>query len=192
MASRTQRIMAATITPVLLTGGIALAASNSGSGSSSKQGSQSQPGQHGPRGFDRHGGPGGPGRGLDRNLTYAELHLWRSGKEVVVRLDKGKVKSAAADSITITEASGQDVTIPVDSNTKVESGPPWAKQTTTKVTDLKAGTQVMVQREGDGAAKEIHVEPARGQRPPMPPRGQQGGNQQQSYAPSGGPAGQPY
>jgi hypothetical protein len=190
MATRTQRIMAATITPVLLTGGIALAATNSDNGSSSKQKSQSQQGNRGPRG----GGPGdhhgGPGRGFDRNLTYAELHLWRSGKEVVVRIDKGKVSSTSADSITITEANSEDVTIKVDANTKVESGPPWAKQTT-KVTDLKAGTQVIVEHEGDSAAKEIHVAPKAGQRPPMPSQGQQG-NQQQGYAPSGAPSGQPY
>lgn len=191
MASRTQRIMAATITPVLLTGGIALAASNSGNDSGATQG-QKQKGQQGQQ--DRRGprdgrfGPGhGPHRGpIPRNLTYGELHVWRNGKDVVIRIDKGKVKSASATEITVTELSGQDVTIPVDGSTKVRSGPPWAPKTV-KVQDLKAGTEVVVRREGDGAAKEIMVLPKKGERPPRPPMGGPQGGQggQQGNAPSG-------
>src|SRR5262249_48513480 len=52
---------------------------------------------------------------------------------------KGKVKSAEATKVVITDAGGKDVTFTVDDKTKVTVGGKEAK-----VTDLKAGDEVTV------------------------------------------------
>ena len=86
-------------------------------------------------------------------------------------LDRGKVKSTSSDSVTITENDGSDVTIPVDGQTRVFAG--FAKRNA-KVSDLKEGQLVTVDREEGKAARVIAVMPKFrrfGAHPPGPPPG---------------------
>jgi hypothetical protein len=153
----------ASLLPALIAGGIAFAATGRGGSQASGTNAKGDPAH---RAFP---GPPGP-RPFDGNLTYAELHVQKNGKEVVVRLDRGKVKSTSADSVTITENDGSDVTIPVDSQTRVFAGP--AKRNA-KVSDLKQGQLVTVDREEGKAARVIAVmvKFRRFAHPPGPPPG---------------------
>ena len=93
MASRTARIVASTVAPILLTGGIAVAASKSGDDPSTTTTPSAQNGQppqgQPPQGPPMGRPPGPPGPGMDRNLTFAELHVRKDGKDVVIRLERG-------------------------------------------------------------------------------------------------------
>jgi hypothetical protein len=107
-----------------------------------------------------------------KGLTYAELHVRnRDGESETVRVDQGKVKSTASDSVTLTENDGNEVTIPVDSDTDV-LGKPGEKTT---LDDLEAGQQVSVTAPEGEAAKAIMVLPKKGdvmrapQGAPVPP-----------------------
>jgi hypothetical protein len=166
MSSRLRRVIWASLLPALIAGGIAFAATGS-RGGSQESGTKSN-------GDPMHRGFPGPHPGhhpFDGNLTYAELHVQKNGKEVVVRLDRGKVKSTSSDSVTITENDGSDVTIPVDSKTRVFAGP--AKRNAS-VSDLKQGQLVTVDREEGKAARVIAVMlkfRRFGANPPGPPPG---------------------
>ena len=107
-----------------------------------------------------------------KGLTYVELHVRnQDGESETIRVDQGKVKSTAADSITITENDGNEVTIPVDDETKVLGKP--GRETT--LDDLAAGQQVTVSAPEGEAAKAIMVMPKKGDMigafhgGPMPP-----------------------
>jgi hypothetical protein len=150
-----------------------------------------QGGSHGGRSHHRAGPPSGkrmppppPGGPLGKNLTYAQFHVQRNGQEVVVRLDRGKVDSVSDSSITLTENDGSQVTIPVDSSTKVLAGPGHK----VAVTDLKAGRQVLVCGPDGGTAKAIIVPPKPGKRPHGPIGSQRRG---QMPPPPGAPFGAP-
>ncbi len=104
-------------------------------------------------------GPGGPP--FLKGMTNATVNVYRDGKTVTINVDRGKIKSVADDSITITERDGQDVTIPTDGDTKVVAGP----RKTKTLSDLKAGQRVTVSREEGQAAKAIALMPKRGKRP---------------------------
>jgi hypothetical protein len=124
--------------------------------------------------------PGPPGGLPMRNLTYGELHVQKQGEAAVIRLDNGKVVSTGADSITLRENDGNEVTIPVDDSTRVLAGP---GKRGASVADLKEGTQVLVHREQGGKAKAVIVAPPRPGKdrkghPPNMRRGQ-GGNRPQ-------------
>ena len=94
------------------------------------------------------------------DITYAELHVRRDGKSVVLRADHGKVKSISADSITVTENDGSDVTIPTDSETRIFAGPGRRVDPS----DLEEGQAVIVHREVGEAADVIALPPRGGRR----------------------------
>lgn len=150
--SRLRRVIWASLLPALIAGGIAFAAQGTVSSSGSqKSGANDNGDTTGPAPFP---GPRPGPHPFDGNLTYAELHVQRSGKEVVVRLDRGKVKSTSSDSVTITANDGSDVTIPVDGQTRVFAG--FAKRNA-KVSDLKKGQLVTVDRDEGKPARVIAV-----------------------------------
>lgn len=164
MSSRLRRVIWASLLPALIAGGIAFAAqgtvnsSGKSSGGTSKSGAPDGP-SWGVKGERVHSKFIGPPPGLharDENLTYAEMHVRRNDKEVVVRIDRGKVKSTSSDSITITENDGSDVTIPVDADTKVFAG---IEKPNGKLSDLKDGQLVTVHRDEGKAADFVAAEP---------------------------------
>src|SRR5436190_16494948 len=57
------------------------------------------------------------------NLTHATYHVIDNGQTKVIRLDAGKIVSASDISITVGENDGNQVTIPVDGDTKIFAGP---------------------------------------------------------------------
>jgi hypothetical protein len=159
MRSVITKILYAALLPALVAGGIAVAQSGGGNASKSQTKDQVQ----------------GPARAvlpappvLMGNLTYAEIHTQRDGKEVVIRVDRGKLKSVGTDSITITENDGSDVTIPVDEDTHIITS---LRNTDAKLSDLEEGQSVIVHREEGKAARVVAVPPKLGDRPPIPPRG---------------------
>ncbi len=137
---------------MLATAAVATAAKSGNGESKSKQ--------QQPRGHR----PGGPP--FLKGMTNATVNVYRDGKTVTISVDRGKVKSVADDSITITERDGQDVTIPTDGDTKVVAGP----RKTKTLSDLKAGQRVTVNREEGQAAKAVALMPKRGKG--RPGRGQ--------------------
>ena len=107
-----------------------------------------------------------------KDLTYAELHVRnQDGESEIIRLDQGKVKSITSDSITVVENDGNEVTIPVDAQTKV-LGKPGEKTT---LADLEEGQQVSVSAPEGEPAEVIMVLPKKGELVggfhggPMPP-----------------------
>jgi hypothetical protein len=159
MRSVITKILYAALLPALVAGGIAVA--QSGGGSASK--SQTKDRVHRAA---RTVLPAPPV--LMGNLTYAEIHTQRDGNEVVIRVDRGKVKSVGTDSITITENDGSDVTIPVDEDTHIITS---FRNTDAKLSDLEEGQSVVAHREEGKAARVIAAPPKLGERPPIPPGG---------------------
>jgi len=137
------------IAGALVVGGVAVA---QGDGSSGQ-------GQTGKAGKPIGPPPGGmPFKGL----TYGELHVQtKSGEDKVIRIDQGKVSSVTADSITVTENDGSEVTIAVDEDTKV-LGKPGSE---TEIEDLAEGQQVTVSGPKGGVAELVAVMPKKGDLP---------------------------
>jgi len=165
---RARTVAALGVTAALVVGGVALA-----------QGGGSAKGRSGPpKGKQMPPPPGGPigGPGAGKDLTYAELHVQRSGEAQVIRVDHGKITAVSDSSITVEENDGNEVTIDVDDSTKVLAGP----GRDTAVSDLKTGQEVVVCGPEGGTAKAIMVPPEHGKRGKngRPPRGPQGGGQQ--------------
>jgi hypothetical protein len=159
MRSFIRRTIYAAVVPALVVAGIAVAQSggSSSSGSSSSKSSKRAPATVG--WHVRGRGPGGPpGIGFKQDLTYAEIHAQEDGKAVVYRTDRGKIKSVDSDSITITENDGSDVTIPVNSDTRVFS---FSKGPNAKLSDLADGQTVTVERKEGQPASSIMVEPTK-------------------------------
>lgn len=155
MRSVISKIVYAAVLPALVAAGIAIAQSG---GSSDQKSSDVQ------RAPDPALLP--PPPLLTGNLTYAEIHAQRNGDEVVVRIDRGKVKSVGSDSVTITENNGSDVTVPANEDTRVLLGP---RRGVGKLSDLKEGQTVIAHREAGKAASVIAVPPRAGALPPGPP-----------------------
>jgi hypothetical protein len=136
------------VAAALVVGGVAAAQGDSQSGS---QNSGREAGKRPP-------GPPPMGIGM-KGLTYAELHvLDKSGEAQTIRIDQGKVKSAGESSITLTANDDSEVTVAVDSDTKVLGKP--GEQTS--IGDLEAGQQVSVTGPTGEAAKAIMVLPKKG------------------------------
>jgi hypothetical protein len=133
----------------LVGGGVALAADDGGaggSGSSSGSSAQEQPAPP-------------PLPPPDRDLTYAEIHVQRDGEAQVIRTDAGTVASTSEDSITVSENDGNDVTIPIDGDTKFATGPGEEGD----VSDLEEGDRVLVTGPKGEAADIVFVPPTRGE-----------------------------
>lgn len=191
MRNRLIKALSWAVFPALLVGGFALAAQGDDSGQGSGNGPELDqtfelpappPGAftarfHGkpPKGAPRGGvvAFAGPGPLADGELTYSETHVMRDGEAVVLRDDRGEVASVSSDSITVSENDGSDVTIPVDSDTKVGIPPdkPGEAPADSTVADLQEGQQVMVHREDGQAADFIGVIPDNLDHPfmPLPP-----------------------
>ena len=108
----------------------------------------------------RGGGPMGvPMKGL----TYGEFHVQKQGEASVIRVDQGKIKSVDSSSITLVENDESEVTVALDSDTKV-LGKPGSE---TSVSDLKAGQRVVVSGPKGEAAKTIALPPKKGDKGPM-------------------------
>jgi hypothetical protein len=170
------------VASALVVGGVAAAQGSSESGSNSESGS------HGKKELNVHfGGPpplGGPAMG---DLTYAELHVQKDGKAQTIRLDQGKITAVDDSSISLEENDGNDVTIPVDSDTKVIGKPKlqaasgeapkgtMGKPQESTVDDLSVGQQVTVTSPDGGTAESIMAMPKKGEMMaapmggPMPP-----------------------
>jgi hypothetical protein len=167
IGSRARTVATVGIVAALTVAGVSLAQGESGNG-----------GQHGKQhrkplaGKRMHPpGPGGPlGGPAGKDLTYAQLHVQREGTAQVIRIDRGEVVSASESSITVKENDGNEVTVAVDSSTKVLAGPGRE----TSVSDLKAGQEVSVCGPEGGTAKAIVLPPKKGQMP----RGPQGSRSQ--------------
>lgn len=174
ISSRARTVATTGLVAALAVGGVALAQGGSGSGNG-QQGKQHRKPLAGKRMHPP--GPGGPlGGPAGKDLTYAQLHVQHEGKAQVIRIDRGEVVSASESSITVKENDGTEVTVAVDSSTKVLAGPGRE----TSVGDLKAGQEVTVCGPEGGTAKAIMLPPKKGQRP----HGQRGSQGQQ------GPQGQ--
>lgn len=93
----------------------------------------------------------------DRDLTYAEIHVQRDGEAQVIRTDAGTVASTSEDSITVSENDGNDVTIPIDGETKFATGPGEKGA----VSDLRQGDRVLVTGPKSEAADIVFVPPGR-------------------------------
>jgi hypothetical protein len=114
--------------------------------------------------------PGPPMMGIGpgvKGLTYGELHVQREGQSEVIRLDQGKITAVDADSITLAENDGSEVTIALDEGTKVLTGPGGGSS----VDDLEVGQQVVVCGPEGEAAESVMVAPKRGQLPKDAPQG---------------------
>jgi hypothetical protein len=74
-------------------------------------------------------------RGLARGrLTHADVHLFVKGHDLALRIDRGVLQTIGSGSVTLHELDGSDVTVPIDSSTRVmKMGRPAT------VSDLRAG-----------------------------------------------------
>ena len=146
-------IAALGVAAALAVGGVAVAQGDS-------QGAQ---GEGGGKAHAKHrGGPPPLGVNL-KGMTYAEVHIQtKSGEAQVIRFDQGKIAAVSESSITVTENDDNEVTIAVDSDTKVVGKP--GSETT--VSDLKVGQRVTVSGPDGGSAKAIMLAPKKGEMKP--------------------------
>jgi hypothetical protein len=107
--------------------------------------------------FGRTGGPEGldrppSGRGFLRNVASAELVVVDGGITRHLRLDRGTITTLASGSVTIAEADGTHVTIPVDDDTRILRSGQEGSQS-----DLHEGDTAFVVREGTGPARSLRA-----------------------------------
>jgi hypothetical protein len=111
MTSRHLKIALATVTPALVTGGVALAAASGGGGAGTANGAV----HHGAGPF------AGIGRVARAHFENADVRVFVNGQQRDIRIDRGTVQSASSSSITLSELDGKTVTVPLDASTKVRS-----------------------------------------------------------------------
>jgi hypothetical protein len=177
LKSRVRTVVGVGVIAALVVAGLAFAQNNGGNDDSSAQGgiATAPPPGPPPPGGPMMGGPGG------QNLTYAEFHSQQNGQDQVTRLDRGKIDSVSDAEITITENDGNQVTVPVDQDTRVlapvmhvesSSGKDTQVEVSPggdeKVTDLQQGQEVLVSHPEDGPADTIMVPPTKAQLRNMP------------------------
>jgi len=101
-------------------------------------------------------GPGGRrgflGPLLFCRIAHAEAVLIGPGPTHDVRLDHGTVDAVSSTSVSIKEADGTTVVVPLDSTTAVRRDGQRAS-----ASDLKTGDVILAVREGTGAAKVLRV-----------------------------------
>lgn len=140
MTHRQLKVALATITPALVTGGVALAASGGLAGHSSGHGHGAK--RRGPLLAMRHP--------LRSRLTSADIRLFVKGQVHDFRLDRGVVQSIGNGSVTLSELDGTTVTVPVDSSTRVHNN---GKPAT--LADVKPGELAFTVRRDNGPARRL-------------------------------------
>ena len=88
--------------------------------------------------------------------THAEINFFVNHAPHTLVLDRGRVIAASATSLTLREADGSSVQVPLDASTQViVDGQPG------QLTDLRRGEIAMTQRIDGGPARQvrIHVPP---------------------------------
>jgi hypothetical protein len=116
----------------LATGGVAIADAAGGGGTQVTDPS----GHHLHRGFAR------------ARMTHADVHLFVKGHDVDLRIDRGVLQAIGSDSVTLHELDGSDVTVPVDSSTRVlKMGRPAT------LSDLRTGDVAFAVREAGKPAR---------------------------------------
>jgi hypothetical protein len=86
------------------------------------------------------------------SLAHADGVVVRDGRPRAVRFDHGTLTSVGSNSVTITEADGSSVTVPVDTATRIRKD----RQRAT-LSDLESGDVVFAVRIGRGAAKLVRA-----------------------------------
>jgi len=158
MTHRHFSLALATITPALVTGGVALAATGGLGGHASGH-------VHAAK---RRGGPLVAMRHpLRSRLTSADIRLFVKGQVHDFRLDRGIVQSAGNGSVTLKELDGTMVTVPVDASTRVHND---RKPAT--LADVKPGEVAFTLRRDNGPARQLRagkaMAPAAGAAQPTP------------------------
>jgi hypothetical protein len=163
-----QKIVLGGVVAAVLAGGAAWAAMEASNSQGSRvtlpaPGGVRHPGRFGPgaklgpRGYGRPG-PGigleGPlaGRGLLCDVAHAELTVVQGGTSHQIRLDRGTITSVSAHSVTVAEADGTSVTIPVDPDTRI-----LAYDQPASLSQLEEGDTVFAVREGSGSATSLRA-----------------------------------
>ena len=100
---RSKMIVAGGAALAVAAGGVAIADAAGGTGTQVTD----HPGHHLHRGFAR------------ARMTHGDVHLFVKGHDVDLRIDRGVLQAIGSDSVTLHELDGRDVTIPVDSSTRV-------------------------------------------------------------------------
>ena len=94
---------------------------------------------------------GGAG-GLPGGWTHAEINVFVKGAAHTLVFDRGRVTAASATALTLREADGTPVQVPLDANTQVivdgRSG---------TVADLRRGETAVTQRVDGGPAQTVRV-----------------------------------
>lgn len=150
MNARWKTLAIGALVPALVTGGIAVA----------ERGDSDRADDRKARHARAVRGHHGAGLGLLRKLTYAELHIREDGQAKVLRVDKGRLRSASQTSIAIEENDGNTVTVAVDENTRVLA-PRFGLGRKREVTDIKLGRLVIAVHEGDRPARLVASPPRR-------------------------------
>jgi|SRR5919197_755357 hypothetical protein len=171
---RILRVLATVLAPMALAGGVAMAVQGDEGGRRGAARAEGRPHPPGPPFFAR-------------GLTFAEIHARRRGQDVVLRIDRGRVQSASADELTIRENNGDEVTIPVNGDTRVLAGP---RRRGLDVEDLRAGTLVLVHRRAGQPADVVALPPRWRGRRHFGPRGF-GPPGRRGWGPPGPPPGPP-
>jgi hypothetical protein len=129
----------------LLSGGIAWAARGSTTPTPSPSASAATPG--GMKEGARLGR-----RALFRHLSSAVLTVEVGGQIHQIDVDRGTVKSISATAVTLEEADGRTVTVPLDANTRfVLNCKPVA------LSDIKSGVTATTMRDGDSPARVLRT-----------------------------------
>lgn len=152
--SRTRtKVVLAAITPALLTGGIALAATSGGGGSNGAS--------HAPRGsaatvratHRRARGPlGALSHPLRSRLVSADVTLYVKGQDRAFQLNRGVVQSVSSSSIVLKGLDGTAVTVPVDARAHVRD---MGKRAS--LTDIHSGEIALTLRPANGTATRVRA-----------------------------------
>ena len=102
-------------------------------------------------------GAGLAGPGFPAGWTHAEINYSVNRVPHTLILDRGRVTAASATSLTLREADGSSVQVPLDGGTQVSvDGRPG------QLSDLRRGEIATTQRIDGGAARQVRVHvPAR-------------------------------
>jgi hypothetical protein len=84
--------------------------------------------------------------------THAEINFFLNGAPHTLVLDRGRVTAASPTSLTLREADGSSVQVPLDASTQVTvDGQPG------QLSDLRRGEFAITQRIDGGPARQVRV-----------------------------------